>query len=168
MIASKRVHRRWVFGATGVVLCLLAGCASPPSGLTTPEEPVLFPLPPDPPRVQFLTSITRSDAIVEPESAFQRFVVGAEGAAAAIQGPVHPIAHRNTVAWIGFTRAHPDDIRAGLEHSHRTDRSHGLIVKYRLPGEAAVHGFPHPPGGCTRIDDIGIRCHRIDGQVCHH
>mgnify|MGYP002638838742 CR=1 FL=1 len=77
--------------------CIPMGCASSRGGLVTPEEPVLFPLPPDPPRVQFLTSITRSDEIVVAESAFQRFVTGSEGPVAAIQGPWGVAANDNKI-----------------------------------------------------------------------
>ena len=91
--ATEREFRGRTRRAIRIALALLpltlalAGCASPPGGLITPEPPVLYPLPPDLPRVQFLTSITRSDEIVPPDSAFQRFVVGNGGPVVAVQGP---------------------------------------------------------------------------------
>ncbi|MBI4517246.1 MAG: hypothetical protein HY699_15680 [Deltaproteobacteria bacterium] len=60
-------------GIVGVALaCLVAACATP---VRQTQQPVFFPPPPAPPRLQYLTSFSGLKDIDE-QSAFNRFVVG--------------------------------------------------------------------------------------------
>ena len=58
---------------------LIAGCATtPPAGRS--GEPAFYPLPPDEPRVQFLTSFSDSSDALAERSGFQAFILGKEQA----------------------------------------------------------------------------------------
>ena len=62
----------------GIIL-VFASCASTPT--VQPEtEPVFYPPPPDPPRIQFLTSFSDSRDVTGKESVFKKFIVGEEEA----------------------------------------------------------------------------------------
>ena len=62
-----------------LVLFLLFGCAvSPVQGPAEGEGPVFYPPLPNPPRLQFLTSISGVGEVVSDESQFARYVLGGE------------------------------------------------------------------------------------------
>src|SRR5689334_13767982 len=57
-----------------VGLASLAGCASPRTASTpTPDKPLVWPAPPDPPRFSYVRSITRPADLGIKTSAFKRF-----------------------------------------------------------------------------------------------
>ena len=56
---------------------ILSGCATTPKPVEK-DDPVFFPDPPAPPRLQFLRSFTTSDDIVPAGSAFDSFLTGSE------------------------------------------------------------------------------------------
>lgn len=58
-----------------LILLLLASCATAPQPLVK-QVPVFFPEPPNPPRIQFLTSFRGARDIEPPKSAFWRFISG--------------------------------------------------------------------------------------------
>ncbi|MFQ5653551.1 MAG: 6-bladed beta-propeller [Planctomycetota bacterium] len=82
------VRARALFSAilTSSLLLLLVSCGGTPRAKSDPA-PVLYPPPPAPPRVQFLTSFRTSADIEKGPSAFERFVLGKERTLSAIQGP---------------------------------------------------------------------------------
>ncbi len=61
---------------------LLASCSStpPPKEKKARQEPVFFPAPPDPPRIQFLRSISRASQVVPPPSGLDSFLFGEKAA----------------------------------------------------------------------------------------
>lgn len=60
-----------------IILLTLTGCATTPPQQKE-EPPVFYPGPPDPPRLQYLTSFTSSKDIEPPKSRFELFVTGKE------------------------------------------------------------------------------------------
>lgn len=67
---SARAGRLWMSAA---VLALLAGCAAPAP--KKPQEFVFYPQPPDPPRIQYLTSFS-AESELGGRSRFSEFIVG--------------------------------------------------------------------------------------------
>lgn len=63
-------------GALLLALALLAGCAAPPPKAPVVQEPVFYPLPPDPPRIQYLATFTGARDLGAPRSALADFVAG--------------------------------------------------------------------------------------------
>ncbi len=59
-----------------VLVGALAGCASSVGQTAKTKDPVFYPLPPDAPRVQFLTSLSGSKDVVEHPSALAEFLTG--------------------------------------------------------------------------------------------
>ena len=73
------IVRMWV--VIPALLCLgscllMSACASPGRGVDGEDGYVLFPPPPEKPRIQFLTSYSNSLDVLPPLSGFRRFVVG--------------------------------------------------------------------------------------------
>ncbi len=59
-----------------IILLAISGCATTPP--QKEEQPVFYPGPPNPPRLQYLTSFTSSKDIEPPKTGFELFVVGKE------------------------------------------------------------------------------------------
>jgi DNA-binding beta-propeller fold protein YncE len=59
-----------------IILLTISGCATTPP--LKEEQPVFYPGPPEPPRLQYLTSFTSSKDIEPPKTGFELFVVGKE------------------------------------------------------------------------------------------
>ncbi len=56
------------------LLFIISACAAPQVEIK--EPPVFFPEPPDPPRIQFLTSFTGARDVEPPKSGFEKFITG--------------------------------------------------------------------------------------------
>ncbi len=82
---------------------------------------------------------------------------------ARVQAFVHAVAAGLTVARVAFAGAHPNHVRIGLGDGHRADGCHRLLIKNRLPVDAAAGGFPQATRGCADVDDVGLAQHHIDG-----
>ena len=71
---SKSFEPSWI-----LLLCLfLSSCGSPPPPKEAEPEggPVFFPAPPDPPRIQFLRSISKASQVEPPPSGLDTFLFG--------------------------------------------------------------------------------------------
>jgi DNA-binding beta-propeller fold protein YncE len=68
-----------------LILLVLAGCATAPPPVK--QVPVFFPEPPNPPRVQFLTSFRGARDIEPPKSGFWRFITGGKERAIVLDKP---------------------------------------------------------------------------------
>ena len=67
-----------------LVTVAFVGCVTQPKVAPAPAEAAFYPLPPDPPRIQFLTSISTSqDVGAKKKSGFAQFILGEE------EEPVH-------------------------------------------------------------------------------
>ncbi len=83
-----------------LVLALVAvGCSSAPKAETGPPGAVFYPPPPDQPRLQFLTSFSDAEFLVQKKSSFAEFVVGTpdQEAIGKIHGPYGLAANRGKV-----------------------------------------------------------------------
>ena len=58
-----------------VLLLINWGCAAKPQ-IRKPARPVFFPPPPETPRIQFLTSISRENDYIVPKGSFADFIIG--------------------------------------------------------------------------------------------
>jgi hypothetical protein len=81
---------------------------------------------------------------------------------AAVHTLVDAVSHSGAVARVSLSRSDPYSRRAGLKHSDRSDIRHRLRIKNRLPGCAAVCGFPHSARCRADIYDVGIRDDGVD------
>ena len=88
-------------GAVLAALTLVAGCAAPRS---TQAPLLLFPSPPDKPRIQFLTWFSGAEEVEAPKSSFAQFVLGDEPAnTLGIQKP-YGLAARDGVVYVCDTK----------------------------------------------------------------
>ena len=74
-----------------VALALLAGCAHPPGGGSVKLSPVIFPLPPEKARIQYLGSISSPADLPRRRSRFADFVLGTEPPKLAMIKPINAI-----------------------------------------------------------------------------
>jgi DNA-binding beta-propeller fold protein YncE len=65
-----------VFILAGILPVLFTSCSPHASKHRMKKETILYPGPPDPPRIQYLTSISSSDNTVGRQSSFEKFVFG--------------------------------------------------------------------------------------------
>lgn len=66
----------------GIIFLLLNGCASQQN--KDENQTVFYPPQPNPPRIQYLTSLSGPEDLLENKSAFSQFIMGKEGGASAI------------------------------------------------------------------------------------
>lgn len=69
-----------------IALAIVAGCAAPPPAPRAPAA-VFYPLPPDPPRIQYLATFDRATSVGTARSGLADFVLGEEGKAEVLKRP---------------------------------------------------------------------------------
>jgi hypothetical protein len=83
---------------------------------------------------------------------------------AAIIRTVHAIAKGNIPADAGFSGACVNHIGIRLGNRDGADGGGGLLVKQRIPGDAAVHGLPNSAGDRAHVIRIGLAGHAGDRE----
>ena len=87
MNTTQAVSLRTIAAAPLLVLALLAGCATPPPKAPVEKEAVFYPLPPDPPRIQYLATFANARDLGAQESALANFIVGDDKAEEELRRP---------------------------------------------------------------------------------
>jgi len=82
---------------------------------------------------------------------------------ARVSGLVHTIADRDIAADESLACAHPYDAVVRCRNRDRADRLRRLLIKYRMPVEAAIGGFPQSPGRRPGVINIRITGLSHDG-----
>jgi DNA-binding beta-propeller fold protein YncE len=70
-----------------LLLAVVAGCAATPPAPRGAPEPVFYPLPPDPPRIQHLATFDSAGSVGTARSGLADFVLGDEGRTEALKRP---------------------------------------------------------------------------------
>lgn len=89
-------NRYFILLLTGIILLLAASCSRQTSKLTAGKDIVIYPIPPDTARIQYLTSISHSVQIIGKRSSFSRFIVG-EDAPLPINKPYGIAIHKGKI-----------------------------------------------------------------------
>ena len=69
------------------ILALLGGCATPPPPAKEAAGPLVYPLPPDPPRIQYLATLDRATSVAAGRSGLADFVLGDDKKGEALMRP---------------------------------------------------------------------------------
>jgi sugar lactone lactonase YvrE len=88
-------------GTMLVGVALLAGCRSTPNA---PTPLLLFPPPPERPRIQFLTWASGAEQVAAPRSAFEDFILGEEPAERRRMNKPYGVAARDGVVYVCDTK----------------------------------------------------------------
>src|SRR5437016_13091716 len=80
---------------------------------------------------------------------------------AAVVRTVNAVAEGNVAANASFAGADRDDVGIGFRNRDAADGGSGLLVEKRIPGNAAVSGFPNAAG--NRAEIIRVRLARHSG-----
>jgi sugar lactone lactonase YvrE len=185
MIRDQIRQGAWLLVVTAAIALAATGCrtGAPQHGVASTSRPaVFFPVPPDRPRVQFLTALNGADDIEPKKGAFKAFIIGKDtaGLDARGVGRPHGIAVREGVVYVCDTAANRI-VRLNLRE--RTFTSFGTRGIGRLrkpvnlavdeagfafvadtlrqqvvvfgPDDAYVNAFPLPDGG--RPVDVAVR-----------
>src|SRR5258708_33748724 len=83
---------------------------------------------------------------------------------AAVVGTVDAIAERDVAANAGFAGADINDVRIGFRDRDAADGGSGLLLEKRIPGNAAVGGFPNTAGNPAKIVSVRLTRHAGDGK----
>jgi len=98
MIGRHRVGR---VGTCLALACLFAGCQ--PAGRTKPGL-LLFPSPPEKPRIQYLTWASGADEVEVGHGAFEKFILGEEPAAKRLIQKPYGVAARDGIVYVCDTK----------------------------------------------------------------
>jgi hypothetical protein len=113
-----------------VAVCLtLSGCAR--RKIEPPATPVIFPLPPAKPRVQYLGSISSTDDLPRSRSAFAEFILGPEPTTYPMAKPINALLRddRLYVCDTVFNTVIIYDLVTGKAHRLAGDRGIGKILQ---------------------------------------
>jgi len=83
----------------------------------------------------------------------------------AVGGFIDPVAVGNAVARKTLTRADVDNLRIVRRDGYRADGESSSVLENGFVSHTAMAGFPQPPCGMCRIQDIGISRHA--GDIIH-
>src|SRR5262249_40645797 len=81
-----------------------------------------------------------------------------------IGGEIDATASDDIVAQVGFPGSHPNQIWIGRSQGNGADGGRCLLLKNRLPGEAAVLRDPNATSGSASIVDVGLIGNTGDGS----
>ena len=80
-----------------------------------------------------------------------------------VGGAVDAVSGREVGALQSFATADIEDVGVGGCHGDGADRTGGLLIEDRLPGDAVIGALPDPTVGRADIKDVRLRRHAHGG-----